>query len=219
MAPAALLVALLAGCSGSPDVARPSQSSAAGQQHDTQDATQDPTQDPSQDAPAVPTTASPSETPPEDVPPVLVLQGDGLGLLAADDSTAPLLFGAAPGGDVLQVVQTALGEVATVPLTCPQGPRTGLDVDGFRVLLDGDRFVGWTDRGAADRSTTTADGIGVGSRLEDLQSAVPDAQVQQDGAGATTFTSPGGLSGDLAGPDPAAALTSLSGGQTCPGAG
>lgn len=210
---AAVLLVLLAGCTsgadraagGQPSTGAPavSASPAGGPSATGDQAGGDPSASPSVVADA----------------PVLTLQGDGLGLLAADDSVAPLPFLTSSVADVQQAVEDAIGPVTELPLpACPQGPRTALQVDGFTVLLDGDRFVGWTDVGAPDRSVTTAEGIGVGSRLSELRSAVPDAQVGPDAGAATTFTSAGGLSGGLSGVDPAATVTSLSAGQTCPGA-
>ncbi|HEU0102886.1 MAG TPA: hypothetical protein VFR07_11265 [Mycobacteriales bacterium] len=163
-------------------------------------------------------TGAASPTPDEDSPPVLTLQGDGLGLLAADESVAPLPFGTTGPADVRAAVEDALGPTTEVPLpACPQGPRTALQVEGFSVLFDGESFVGWTDVGAPDRVLTTAEGIGTGSSVVELQSAVPDAQIGQDPTGATTFSSPGGLSGVLSGPEPEAQVRALSAGQTCPG--
>lgn len=169
-------------------------------------------------SPSAAATDVPSPGDSGDSTPELVLQGDGLGRLSGGADVAALLFGSTSADGVRQAVEAALGTTAQVDLpTCPQGPRTALQVDGFTVLLNGDSFVGWTDAGAPDRSMTTADGIGTGSRLAELRSAVPDVQVGQDPAGATTFTSADGLSGLLTGPDPTAAIASLSGGETCPG--
>lgn len=159
---------------------------------------------------------SPSPTPSDDAP-VLVLQGDGLGLLGADSTVQPLPFATTGAQAVRQAVEDALGPTTATALPdCPQGPRTALVADGFSVLLDGDRFVGWTDAGAADQALSTADGVGIGSRLDDLQSALPDVKVAQGPAG-TTWSSPSGLSGLLSGPDPAADVTAISGGQACAG--
>ncbi len=159
----------------------------------------------------VPATATPE---PVDEGADLVLQGDGLSLVQGD-TPQPLPFATASAGSVRAALSAALGELTeTAAVPCPQGPRTRVDVDGFSVLLDGDRFVGWTDAGAPDRSLTTADGIGAGARLADLRSALPDAQVP---AGGTTWSSAGGLSGTLSGVDPAARVATISAGQTCPG--
>lgn len=166
---------------------------------------------------AVPT--GPATSPPgvDDAPPELLLQGDGLGVLAGDASVEPLPFVTTTWDAVQPVVEDALGPVAPVPVPdCPLGPREAWSVDGFTVLLDAGRFVGWTDDGAQDRVLTTPEGLGTGSRLDEVQSALPGVQVtpRPDGA---SFSSPNGLSGLLTGADPAAEVTAISGGQTCGG--
>ncbi len=168
--------------------------------------------------PAVPATG-PSTAPAAATPAVadevadLVLQGDGLSLLQGD-TPQPLPFATASAGAVRAALSAALGDVTeTAAVPCPQGPRTRLAVDGFSVLLDGDHFVGWTDVGAPDRALTTDDGVGTGTRLADLRSALPGVQVP---AGGTTWASAGGLSGTLSGSDPAAQVAVISAGQTCP---
>ncbi len=197
-----LLAGLLAGCTaptadGPPPPAAPASTAADGT------------------APAS-TTPTPAVTPPPDeqAPPVLVLQGGGLGLLAADSSVQVLAFGTAAPDAVRQAVEDAVGPMTSAPRTCAAGPRTALTGDSFTVLLDGDHFVGWTDLGAADRSLTTADGVAEGSPLQALQSAVPDVQVVNGPAG-TTWTSATGLSGTLSSPDPTATVKTISGGQSC----
>lgn len=175
---------------------------------------------PSDAVPAGPVAAGPTGTPDPAATPDpagqgddLVLQGDGLSLLHGD-TPQPLPFGTAPVADVRAALTAALGDVAeTGAVACPQGPRVELTADGFTVLLDGDRFVGWTDVGAPDRALTTTDGVGTGTRLPDLRSALPDVQVP---AGGTTWSSAGGLSGTLSGSDPAARVAVISAGQTCP---
>lgn len=143
----------------------------------------------------------------------LVLEGGGLSLLQ-DDTPHELAFGTAPVADLRAALAAALGEVTeTDAVACPQGARTELTVDGFTVLLAGTSFVGWTDVGAPDRALTTADGVGAGTRLADLRSALPTLAVAP---GSTTWSSLGGLSGTLSGSDPAATVTTISAGQTCP---
>ncbi len=164
--------------------------------------------------PSAPAT-SPSPTTDMDAPAVLLLQGDGLGVIGGDSSVAPLPFATTTGEAVRLAVEDALGPTATTALPdCPQGPREAVGVDGFTVLLDGDRFVGWTDTGAQDRSLTTSDGLGTGSRLDELQSVLPDVQVAQGPAG-PGWSSLTGLSGLLDGLDPASTVTAISAGQTC----
>lgn len=166
-----------------------------------------------------PTSAPTSAVPDADVPPEVVLQGDGLGLLAADATVVRLPFGA-PGAAVRQALERSLGPTTAAAVPCPQGPRTAVDVDGFRAVLDGERFVGWTDRGAADRSTTTADGAGAGAHLVDVASALPGIQVVPGPAGAAgpaSWTAPGGLHGTVDGDAPTSTVTELGAGESCPG--
>lgn len=166
--------------------------------------------------PAGSPSASPSPTPPAPASPVVVLQGDGLGILAGDAVIRPLPFVGTPAAVVQQAVEAAFGPTDPLALPgCPQGPRTALSVDGFRLLTDGARFTGWTDEGSATRSLTTTDGIGAGSRLGDLQSAQPDVHVVPTADGAR-FTTTAGLSGVLDGTDPVSQILELSGGETCP---
>ena len=171
-----------------------------------------------QSAPAstAPTAAgTPAGTPTDDqAPPVLVLQGGGLGLLASDSSVQILGFGTAAPDVVRQAVEGAVGPMTSAARTCAAGPRTALTADGFTVLLDGAHFVGWTELGAADRSLSTADGLAKGSPLQALKSALPDVQVANGPTG-TTWTSATGLSGTLSSPDPTATVSAISGGQSC----
>lgn len=171
-----------------------------------------------QSAPAstAPTVAgTPAGTPTDDqAPPVLVLQGGGLGLLASDSSVQILAFGTAAPDLVRQAVEGAVGPMTSAARTCAAGPRTALTADGFTLLLDGAHFVGWTELGAADRSLTTADGLAKGSPLQALKSALPDVQVANGPTG-TTWTSATGLSGTLSSPDPTATVSAISGGQSC----
>ena len=158
---------------------------------------------------------SPGPTPTGEAAPVILLRGDGLGQLLGDASEQVLPFTGTPSAVVQQAVDEALGPTVPVALApCPQGPRTAVGVAGFTVLLDGDRFVGWSDAGAPDRALTTSDGVGHGSRLDELTSALPDVQVVPAPTGAG-WVSPTGLSGALQGVDPAAAVTVISGGETC----
>lgn len=166
-------------------------------------------------APAVPPSATAVTASPEPVEsaPVVLLQGDGLGMLQSDGSVVALPFGT-PVVDVVADVEDALGPVTPTELPCRQGPRTGLVVAGFTLLLDTGAFAGWSDTGAPDRALTTVDGLGVGSVLDELQSALPDVQVGADALG-PTWTSTTGLSGRLAALDPTAPVTAVAGGQTC----
>ena len=172
-----------------------------------------------QEPPTVPppalTTPPPATVPPATAPPTLVLRGDGLGLAGADgaDRTVPL---GSPITAAQQAVEQALGPLTPLALPdCPQGPRTALTSEGFRLLTDGQTLTGWADDGSQDRNLASVDGVGVGSRLDDLQSASPDVQVVPIPDGAT-FRTAEGLSGQLEGADPTSQILSVWAGETCP---
>lgn len=165
-------------------------------------------------SPASPGPAVPTPSALDDEAPALVLQGGGLGLVEGDADVQPLPFGV-PAAAVREVVEAALGPTLRAPLPdCLQGPRTALLVQGFTVLLDGEVFVGWRDSGTATDAVTTADGVGVGARLPELLSALPDVQVVPVPEGAA-WSSPSGLWGLLSGTGPDAVLTVIAGGQVC----
>lgn len=168
------------------------------------------------DAPATPvTTASPTA---DGTPPVLLLQPDGLGLLQDDGTVDALGFGTARQPAVLDALDDLLGDGSTGPVDCGSGPRTALLVDGFVALFapsgPTDVLVGWADRGAADRSETTPDGVGTGSSLQELQSALPGVVVTPVTGGAT-WSDAGGLKGSLDGVDPTSRITTMAAGQSC----
>ena len=205
--PAVLLLGLLAGCTAP---------TAAGAASPPPGLPSSVGTDQSAPASTAPTAAgTPAGTPTDDqAPPVLVLQGGGLGLLASDSSVQILAFTTAAPDVVRQAVEGAVGPMTSAARTCAAGPRTALTADGFTLLLDGAHFVGWTELGAADRSLTTADGLAKGSPLQALKSALPDVQVANGPTG-TTWTSATGLSGTLSSPDPTATVSAISGGQSC----
>jgi hypothetical protein len=185
-----------------------------------------PTFTPPVTATAAPRTAPPTvapvltpSTPPSPTPltgPVLVLAGDGLGLAAAQGARiTPIPFGA-PASTVLPAVEDALGTPpgrTSLP-DCGQGARTSVGFGGFSVLLDGATFVGWTERGSSARLLTSADGLGLRSRLRDIRAARADVHVTAGSLG-TEAVLPDGLALLLDGPFDRSQVTSLSGGETC----
>lgn len=176
-------------------------------------------------APAVPASPAP--------PSQVRLGADGLILVdPAGATTGRLDFSTAGVGTVRDALGRALGAGRDNPLpACPQGPRTSVQYDGFSVLLDGTRFVGWTERGSAERNLTTTGGLGLQSSLADVRAALPDAVVRNgprgpeftaggSGPTASPGVTPGamatpGLSGLLDGTTPMSRVTSMSGGETC----
>jgi len=145
--------------------------------------------------------------------PQLILQVDGLGV-ATGGSIRQLPFGTA-AATVSTALTTTLGSPRTTRQPeCGQGARTQLDRQGFSVLIDGTRFVGWTDDGAGGRHLTTADGLGVGSTLAQVRGRLAGVQVVTDTLG-PEFSSDGGLSGLLSGTSASAKVTTLYAGETC----
>lgn len=172
-----------------------------------------PTLDPG--VPVLPS-ASVSPTVGTDEGPVLVLRGDGLALYEGEVEVQPLPFGS-PTDAVRQALEETLGPTTPAELPdCLQGPRSAVLVAGVTALMDAGAFVGWRDSGGDEAALTTAEGLGVGARLDELQSLLPDVQLGPGIAGAPVWTSPGtGLSGELSDPGPEAAVTVLTGGQVC----
>ena len=209
--PAALLAVLaalpllLAGCSGLTD--DPAVSSVSPTPSTA------PTLDPG--VPVLPS-ASVSPTVGTGEGPVLVLRGDGLALYEGDVEVQPLPFGS-PADAVRQVLEETLGATTPAELPdCAQGPRGALLVAGVTALLDAGAFVGWRDGGGDESALATAEGLGVGARLDELQSLLPDVQIGPGVDGLPVWSSPGtGLSGELSDPGPEAAVTVLTGGQVC----
>ncbi|WP_088284227.1 hypothetical protein [Kineosporia sp. A_224] len=163
-------------------------------------------------------TASPSKTPATAEPvarPVLVLESDGLGYVVGDAAIRHLPFGS-DGTAVVTAVGTALGGSLTrndLP-ECGQGPRTGAGRAGFSVLLDGTKFVGWTDQGAKGRHLTTADGLGIGSTLRDIKAGRPGTTTSEGSVG-TEFIDGDGFGGILGGASLTSRATLVYAGETC----
>ncbi len=147
--------------------------------------------------------------------PVLVLESDGLGYVVGDAAIRHLPFGS-DATAVVTAVGTALGGSLTrndLP-ECGQGPRSSAGRAGFSVLLDGTKFVGWTDQGAKGRRLTTADGLGVGSTLRDITAGRPGTTTSEGSVG-TEFVDADGFGGILAGASPTSRATLVYAGETC----
>jgi hypothetical protein len=147
--------------------------------------------------------------------PVIVLQSDGLGFLTGTSSIRQVPFAGDTAAAVRRALAAALGPLTVTPLPeCGQGPRTSASRAGFSVLLDGRRFVGWTDQGTPGRHLTTADGLGIGSTLRQLRRSLGTVTVTTGTLG-PEWTSPGGLSGLLDGTRPGSRATLIDSGETC----
>lgn len=146
--------------------------------------------------------------------PVIVLESGGLGFLTGRSSIRQVPFGT-NAATARQAVTTALGPLTVTALPdCGQGPRTGAARAGFSLLLDGRRFVGWTDQGAPGRRLTTADGLGIGSTLAQLRRSLGTVTVTRGTLG-PEWTSGRGLSGLLDGTRPTSRVTVIDSGETC----
>jgi hypothetical protein len=144
-----------------------------------------------------------------------VLQPDGVGVAVGDATIRQLPFAGTPAARVRTAVAAALGPLTLTRLPeCGQGARTSAGRQGFSLLLDGARFVGWTDQGAPGRRLTTADGIGVGSTLAALRRSLGTVEVTAGSLGAE-WTAAGGLSGVLDGTSAGSRVTVISAGETC----
>jgi len=157
--------------------------------------------------------ASGSASPGASDGPQLVLEVDGLGV-AVGASIRHLPFGT-PRAAMSAALTATLGELRVSRLTeCGQGARTQLDRQGFSVLLQGTRFVGWTDAGSAGRHLTTADGVGVGSTLGQVRAQYPGVSVTTGTLG-PEFSSPRGLSGLTTTASSAGKVTTIYAGESC----
>lgn len=146
--------------------------------------------------------------------PLLVLEGDRLGFFVGGAAIRQVPFGS-PATVVRTALRATLGPLRTTALaSCGQGPRTAASYDGFSVLLNGDRFVGWTDEGRSGRRLTTANGVGVGSTLAMLRRSLGTVAVTTGSLGAEWIAA-GGLSGVLTGRESTSRITVISGGETC----
>ncbi|MBC7374181.1 MAG: hypothetical protein H7323_09345 [Frankiales bacterium] len=83
---------------------------------------------------------------------------------------------------------------------------------GLQVVLQGDRFVGWSTRPGS--TLQTVDGIGLGSTLAQLRAAAPSVTVTQATLG-REFSVPGGYFGILAGSGETATVTTIATGIAC----
>ncbi len=140
----------------------------------------------------------------------LVLRGDGIALENGGNAV-PIPFGTGTSV-VVPALAAALGtEPEQRPVPCSQGQRTAVGANGFDLLFDGDRFVGWDD---STGSFVTDAGLKVGAARSDVRRTVPQAQFSQSDNG-TVFTSPSGLGGFLDSDSESATVVGLTGGETC----
>jgi hypothetical protein len=146
----------------------------------------------------------------------MILEPDGLGFLVGDASIRHLRFGEADATAVSSALTAALRGPMTVDdlPECGQGPRKGLRREGFSALLDGTKFVGWTDQGATGRHLTTANGVGIGSTLGQVEVAMTGVTTSNDSLG-PQFISTSSFGGMLTGLTSGSKVTLTYAGETC----
>lgn len=160
-------------------------------------------------AAATPASAVPSAAPTTEAGATLVLRGDGLALQSGG-STVAIPFGSGTGV-VAPALASTLGEPQQMPVECGQGARTALSSQGFDVLFDGERFVGWDESGAG---LVTDTGLRLGSTRADVVKALPKAEFSTTTLG-EEFSDASGVAGFLDGPGATAKVTGLVGGESC----
>jgi len=163
-----------------------------------------------------PPSPTPRATATTAVHPVMVLEPDGIGFLVGDASIRHLRFGEADATAVSSALTASLAGPLTVNNLpeCGQGPRKSLQRAGFSALLDGTKFVGWTDQGAPGRHLTTANGIGIGSTLGAVKAAMTGVTTANDTLG-PEFFSTSSFGGMLTGLTSSSTVKLTYAGETC----
>jgi len=148
----------------------------------------------------------------------LILRADGLAVRDSSGQLRRLPFGAS-SAQVKVAVKNILGTGKTWKnLENPEcaGPRSTYVVKGFSLLLDGRKFVGWTDLGAPGRRLAAADGTGVGITLARLRALHPKKiTVFVDSLGPEFSHAGKGINGLLTGTRPSSRVTAVFAGETC----
>ena len=149
-------------------------------------------------------------SPPPAQPPGVVLRADGLGFTGGGSPTSVLPFGT-DAATVRAATDRALlegGESATPD--CGAGSSIVQHENLFLRLQDGE-FVGWV---TGTPGLTTAEGIGVGSTLEELRAALSGVTVREDTLG-PEWSTPSGLAGFLDGTADTSVVNGMRAGVAC----
>jgi hypothetical protein len=144
----------------------------------------------------------------------LALDGEGLRLVDTSSGGTRLLAFETPADQVLSALGR-LGRAEPERSTNDECGAGRLDFaewpDGFRIVLQEDRFVGWF-LGEATPGLATMSGVRVGSTRAELEAAYA-ADIAETTLG-TEFNA-GGLGGLLSGPGKDARITDLWAGTNC----
>jgi hypothetical protein len=121
----------------------------------------------------------------DDVDVLVVLNPDGLGFTTADSGSISRLDFGSDQQLVVDAVTKSLGEPIEegTQAECGQGPRDSTRWDDLSLLHDGGSFVGWSISAAMGSTLTTADGIGLGTALEDLEAALGPVEITEGSLG------------------------------------
>ncbi len=145
----------------------------------------------------------------------VTLETDGLLIATGTQPAKHYAFGSSDVA-VRAALASVLGGALTVTPSpeCGQGPRTGADRDGFSILIDGTKFVGWVDQGAPRRHLTTRRGLGIGSTLTQVRLLLSGVTVSNETLG-PEFITGSGLGGLLTGTSNSSTITTIYAGETC----
>lgn len=121
------------------------------------------------------------------------------------------------GGEVVDAVSAALGDPADESdiAECPAGPATGARWGGqIQLVLQEGAFVGWSM--AATSTLTLADGLAIGSTLQDVRDRYADVTVDPESTlGIELYSESAGLSGLVTEDSPTGTVDALWAGTVC----
>lgn len=121
------------------------------------------------------------------------------------------------GGEVVDAVTAVLGDPTDESdiAECPAGPATGAHWEGqLQLVLQEGAFVGWSMEAAS--TLTLADGLAIGSTLQDVRDRYPDITVDPESTiGIELYSEAAGLSGIVTEDAPTGTVTSLWAGIVC----
>jgi hypothetical protein len=122
-----------------------------------------------------------------------------------------------PGGEVVDAVSAVLGDPTDESdiAECPAGPATGARWDGeIQLVLQEGAFVGWSM--AATSALTLADGLAIGSTLQDVRDRYADVTVDPESTlGIELYSESAGLSGLVTEDSPTGTVDALWAGIVC----